>query len=84
MEIQQDRCLLFSTLFVPLFGHSLFCRLFKICRDLRTFWNTLGKKRVRYNVYRAKNALLHMVYIAYCTELATLQLRAKTTHLSRK
>ena len=49
----------------------LFCRDIKICRDLRTFCKTLGKKCL----FRSKTVFLgqevhyYRVYIAYYTEL---------------
>ena len=56
--------------------------------DLRTFWETLGKKVlfwVKNSVSRARSALFHGIYcIFYWVKFANLRLRTKTTHLSRK
>ena len=46
-------------------GHTLFCR------DLRTFWRSLGKKVPFWvkTVFLGQEVLYYMVYIAYFTEL---------------
>ena len=68
--------------------NTLFCRDIKICCDLRTFWKTLGRKSafwVKRVFFWVRSALLHSIYsILYWIKFANLQLRAKTTHLSRK
>ena len=45
-----------------------FCRDFKICRDLHTFWKTLDKKRFFFltkAVFLGQEVHYFMVYIAY-------------------
>ena len=72
--------------FAENFGHGqkfealtlLFCHNFKICRDLHTFWKTLGKKCVFFcffvfflskTVFLGQDVHYYMVYVAYFTEL---------------
>ena len=54
----------------------LFCRVIKICRDLRTLWKILGKKSVNIFLVKKQSFLgkkctvsitWYMVYIAYYT-----------------
>ena len=48
--------------------HTLFCCDSKICRDLRTFWKTLGKKNAflgQNSVSWARSALLHGIYCIF-------------------
>ena len=67
--------------------HTLFCRDIKIGRNFRTFWKILGKKVfywVRNSISWARRALLHGIYcILHWINFASLQIHAKTTHLSR-
>ena len=62
--------------------HTLFCR------NLRTFWRSLGIKSAflgQNSASWARSALLHGLYcIFYWVKFENLRLRAKTTHLSRK
>ena len=44
---------------------TLFCRDIQSCRDLSTFWESLGKKVffvVRNSVFQARKALFHGIY----------------------
>ena len=57
--------------FKPL--HTLFCRDIKICRDLRTFWKSLGKKNAFFwskTVFLVQEVHYYMIYLAYYTELS--------------
>ena len=51
--------------------HTLVCRDIKICRDLRNFWKSLGKKSVILSktVFLGQEMHYYMVCIAYYTEL---------------
>ena len=51
--------------------HAILSRI-KICRDLRNFWRSLGKKSAflgQKKVFLGQEVLYYMVYIAYFTEL---------------
>ena len=50
----------------------LFCRDIKVCRDLRTFWRSLGKKKCLFGsktVFLGQEVHYYIVYIAYFTKL---------------
>ena len=55
----------------PTWTYAILSRI-KICRDLRTFWRSLGKKKCLFGsktVFLGQEVHYYMVYIAYYTEL---------------